>query len=244
MENINAGEWKFTATAYNFKLTAEAYRIKSVSFFEKYLAVHTSFIEPLPHQISAVYERMLPRQPLRFVLADDPGAGKTIMAGLLLKELIVREEIQRCLIVCPGTLVEQWQDELQQKFYLDFELLTGEKIIDYYYKTAYLLKIPKEEVPQYEQYIQKEQDYLASKRYEKDEAFWKAKYEKKPSFVTLSPNQKSDHDVKAKRNSYVISEKETEAIHQYCEKNNIDTVLLLGDVNLFYVDGPETMHQP
>ena len=113
-------------------------------------------------------------------------------------------------------------------------LLTGEKIVDYYYKTAYLLKIPKEEVPQYEQYIQKEQDYLASKRYEKDEAFWKAKYEKKPSFVTLSPNQKSDHDVKAKRNSYVISEKETEAIHQYCEKNNISSAILLEAVTALY----------
>ncbi len=82
----------------------------------------------MPHQISAVYERMLIQKPLRFVLADDPGAGKTIMAGLLLKELIVREEVRRCLIICPSTLVEQWQDELQQKFYLDFEILTGEKI--------------------------------------------------------------------------------------------------------------------
>ena len=63
------------------------------------VAVHTSVVDPLPHQITAVYETMLPRQPLRFLLADDPGAGKTIMAGLLLKELIARGDLQRCLVV-------------------------------------------------------------------------------------------------------------------------------------------------
>ena len=120
--------WKFNSDSNLFRLISEAYRLRVGYLFEPFLAVHSSRIEPLPHQISAVYERMLIQKPLRFVLADDPGAGKTIMAGLLLKELIVREEVRRCLIVCPGTLVEQWQDELQQKFYLDFEILTGEKI--------------------------------------------------------------------------------------------------------------------
>ena len=71
---------------------------------------------------------MLPRQPLRFLLADDPGAGKTIMAGLLIKELIVRGDLQRCLIVCPGNLAEQWQDELDQQFHLPFEILTNDKL--------------------------------------------------------------------------------------------------------------------
>ena len=61
---------------------------------------------PLPHQIRAVYQEMLPRQPLRFLLADDPGAGKTIMAGLLIKELLLRGDLGRCLIVAPGSLVE------------------------------------------------------------------------------------------------------------------------------------------
>ncbi len=83
---------------------------------------------PLPHQITAVYESMLPRQPLRFLLADDPGAGKTIMAGLLIKELIARGDLQRCLIVCPGSLVEQWQDELYRRFHLPFEILTNDKL--------------------------------------------------------------------------------------------------------------------
>jgi superfamily II DNA or RNA helicase len=96
--------------------------------FDPVLAVHTSVVDPLPHQITAVYEAMLPRQPLRFLLADDPGAGKTIMAGLLIKELIARGDLQRCLIVCPGSLAEQWQDELYRRFHLPFEILTNDKL--------------------------------------------------------------------------------------------------------------------
>ena len=76
-----------TATATLFRLVSEAKRIHLAYLFDPLLAVHTSACEPLPHQITAVYEEMLPRQPLRFLLADDPGAGKTIMAGLLIKEL-------------------------------------------------------------------------------------------------------------------------------------------------------------
>ena len=87
-------------------------------------------MDPLPHQITAVYEAMLPRQPLRFLLADDPGAGKTIMAGLLIKELIARGDLKRCLIVCPGSLTEQWQDELGRRFHLPFEILSNEKFKD------------------------------------------------------------------------------------------------------------------
>jgi superfamily II DNA or RNA helicase len=71
---------------------------------------------------------MLPRQPLRFLLADDPGAGKTIMAGLLIKELLIRGDLHRCLIVCPGNLAEQWQDELYQRFQLPFDILTNDKL--------------------------------------------------------------------------------------------------------------------
>jgi superfamily II DNA or RNA helicase len=71
---------------------------------------------------------MLPRQPLRFLLADDPGAGKTIMAGLLMKELIARGDLQRCLVVCPGSLAEQWQDELYRRFHLPFKILTNDAL--------------------------------------------------------------------------------------------------------------------
>ena len=85
-------------------------------------------MEPLPHQISAVYQEMLPKLPLRYVLADDPGAGKTIMTGLFIKELMARGDLKRCLIVSPGSLVEQWQDELFAKFHLRFEILTNDRM--------------------------------------------------------------------------------------------------------------------
>jgi superfamily II DNA or RNA helicase len=120
--------WSFDGDGATFRLVAEAHRIRLAHLFDPVLAVHTSLIDPLPHQITAVYEAMLPRQPLRFLLADDPGAGKTIMAGLLIKELIARGDLKRCLIVCPGSLVEQWQDELSRKFHLPFEILTNDKL--------------------------------------------------------------------------------------------------------------------
>lgn len=120
--------WSFDADANLFRLTSEAYRIHLAHVFDPYLAVHTSAIEPLPHQISAVYQEMLPRLPLRYILADDPGAGKTIMTGLLLKELLVRGDLKRCMIVSPGNLAEQWQDELFRKFNLRFEILTNDRI--------------------------------------------------------------------------------------------------------------------
>src|SRR5690606_22079195 len=120
--------WSFDADGALFRLVSEAQRIRLAHLFDPVLAVHTSLVEPLPHQITAVYEEMLPRQPLRFLLADDPGAGKTIMAGLLIRELIARGDLQRCLVVCPGSLAEQWQDELYRRFNLPFEILTNDKL--------------------------------------------------------------------------------------------------------------------
>src|SRR5579875_3391463 len=129
LEVIAVGRpWSFDGDGALFRLVSEAHRIRLAYLFDPLLAVHTSRVEPLPHQITAVYEAMLPRQPLRFLLADDPGAGKTIMAGLLVKEFLVRGDVQRCLIVCPGNLVEQWQDELYQRFQLPFEILTNDKL--------------------------------------------------------------------------------------------------------------------
>ena len=116
--------WSFDGDGAAFRLVSEAQRIRLAHLFDPLLAVHTSVVEPLPHQITAVYEAMLPRQPLRFLLADDPGAGKTIMAGLLIRELIARGDVERCLIVCPGSLAEQWQDELRRRFQLPFGILT------------------------------------------------------------------------------------------------------------------------
>jgi SNF2 family DNA or RNA helicase len=120
--------WSFDGDGNQFRLVSEAHRIRLAHLFDPVLAVHTSVVDPLPHQITGVYESMLPRQPLRFLLADDPGAGKTIMAGLLIKELVARGDLQRCLVVCPGSLAEQWQDELYRRFHLPFEILTNDKL--------------------------------------------------------------------------------------------------------------------
>ena len=129
LELVQAGRpWAFDGDGELFRLVSEALRIRLAHLFDPLLAVHTSLVDPLPHQITAVYEHMLPRQPLRFLLADDPGAGKTIMAGLLIKELVARADLQRCLIVCPGGLAEQWQDELGRRFDLPFEILTNDKL--------------------------------------------------------------------------------------------------------------------
>ncbi len=112
------------AEAADFKIVAECQRIKLAGLWDPMLAVTTSDIQPLPHQLRAVYGELLPRRPLRFLLADDPGAGKTIMAGLYIKELILREDVKRCLIVVPGGLVDQWQDELYMRFGLAFQIFS------------------------------------------------------------------------------------------------------------------------
>src|SRR5262249_3757931 len=129
LEVVTEGRpWSFDGDGALFRLVSEAHRIQLAHLFDPLLAVHTSLVDPLPHQITAVYAEMLSRQPLRFLLADDPGAGKTIMAGLLIKELIARGDLSRCLVVCPGSLVEQWQDELSTRFQLPFEVLTNDKL--------------------------------------------------------------------------------------------------------------------
>ena len=120
--------WSFDGDGHLFRLAAEARRIHLAHLFDPYLALTSSEVEPLPHQIEAVYGEMLPRQPLRFLLADDPGAGKTIMAGLYIKELIIRGDAERILVVAPGSLVNQWQDELFDKFGLRFEIVTKDLI--------------------------------------------------------------------------------------------------------------------
>ena len=89
LELVESGkQWTFNGNSDLFRLVSEARRIHLAYLFDPHLAIHTSLVDPLPHQITAVYEEMIPRQPLRFLIADDPGAGKTIMAGLYIKELI------------------------------------------------------------------------------------------------------------------------------------------------------------
>src|SRR3954454_2485978 len=120
--------YSFDGDGELFRLAAEALRIRMAARFDPMLAVSTSDLEPLPHQIKAVYGDLIPRTPLRFLLADDPGAGKTIMAGLYIKELMLRGDLERCLVIAPGSLVEQWQEELYNKFDLRFDILSRDMV--------------------------------------------------------------------------------------------------------------------
>lgn len=108
-----------------FFLFVESSRVKLAFAYDPHFAVSLSGVRPLPHQLEAVYERMLPQSRLRFLLADDPGAGKTIMAGLLLKELKLRGAVERILILSPAPLTLQWQDELRSKFSETFEVINS-----------------------------------------------------------------------------------------------------------------------
>ena len=116
--------WTFDADGANFRLASEARRMKWAHLSDPFAAIDTSNIEPYPHQIDAVYNILLNQHPIRYVLADDPGAGKTIMSGLLIRELMIRGDVKRCLIISPGSLVEQWQDEMGEKFSLEFEIFS------------------------------------------------------------------------------------------------------------------------
>ena len=118
------GEFNFKGDPEKFVLFAEAERIKSAYQFDPLFAINCSIVDPLPHQVEAVYKYLLPQPQIRFLLADDTGAGKTIMTGLLLKELIMRNIVERILIVTPGGLTKQWQeDEMGIKFNIPFKLV-------------------------------------------------------------------------------------------------------------------------
>jgi superfamily II DNA or RNA helicase len=111
------------ADAERLRLLIESARIRLAYAHDRQFAVSLSGIRTLPHQIEAVYQAMLPQPRLRFLLADDPGAGKTIMAGLLIKELKLREAIERVLILCPAPLTIQWQDEMLRWFGESFDII-------------------------------------------------------------------------------------------------------------------------
>jgi superfamily II DNA or RNA helicase len=111
------------ANAEDVRLLVESTRIRLAYAHDKHFAVSLSGIQTFPHQIEAVYLKMLPQPRLRFLLADDPGAGKTIMAGLLIKEMKLREAIERVLILCPSPLTIQWQDEMLRWFGEPFDII-------------------------------------------------------------------------------------------------------------------------
>ncbi len=114
--------------ADDFSDFIEAHRIAHAFAHDPNFAISMSGVRGLPHQIVAVYQHMLPQARLRFVLADDPGAGKTIMAGLLIKELRLRGVADRVLVLCPAPLTIQWQEELQEKFDEQFDLLDSHRV--------------------------------------------------------------------------------------------------------------------
>jgi SNF2 family DNA or RNA helicase len=113
-------------TADNLFLLVESTRIRLAFAHDPYFAVSLSGVEALPHQLETVYEQMVPQPRLRFLLAHDPGAGKTIMAGLMIKELKLRGALDRILVLCPAPLTIQWQDEMRSKFEETFEIVGSE----------------------------------------------------------------------------------------------------------------------
>ncbi len=116
----------FDGDARRFRLGVEALRLALAYEYDPYFSLSIARIDPLPHQLEAVYDYFLNSPRIRFLLADDPGAGKTIMAGLLLKELKVRGLVQRTLIVTPANLSFQWQRELKDKFRENFEVIRSD----------------------------------------------------------------------------------------------------------------------
>jgi len=121
----------FSSAYQKVYAVVEANRLSFGHLFNPSFATETSFIDPLPHQRIAVYENMLPQSRLRFLLADDAGAGKTIMTGLYIREMLTRRRIQRILIAPPAGLVGNWKRELNQLFNLNFHEVTGSKIKDF-----------------------------------------------------------------------------------------------------------------
>src|SRR6202521_1145015 len=118
----------FTGDPTRFRLGIEAMRLGLAYEYDPYFSLSIARVDPLPHQLEAVYEYFLKLPRIRFLLADDPGAGKTIMAGLLLKELKIRGLVTRTLIVAPANLTFQWQREMRDKFREDFEVMRGETL--------------------------------------------------------------------------------------------------------------------
>src|SRR5581483_5572555 len=116
----------FDGDAQRFRLGVEALRLGLAYEYDPQFSLSIARVDPLPHQLEAVYDYFLKLPRIRFLLADDPGAGKTIMAGLLIKELKIRGLVQRILIITPANLSFQWQREMKDKFREQFEVIRGD----------------------------------------------------------------------------------------------------------------------
>ena len=128
VRELSGGTHTFDAEPRLFRLAVEALRTHMAHSFDPQFAVSVSQVDPLPHQLDAVYKHLLPLSRIRFLLADDPGAGKTIMAGLLMRELMQRGEVSRVLVLCPKALTDQWRREMWERFREPFKLVTGDLI--------------------------------------------------------------------------------------------------------------------
>jgi hypothetical protein len=116
----------FDGDASRFRLGIEAMRLGLAYEYDPYFSLSIARVDPLPHQLEAVYDYFIKLPRIRFLLADDPGAGKTIMAGLLIKELKIRGLVKRTLVVTPANLSFQWQRELKDKFRENFEIIRSD----------------------------------------------------------------------------------------------------------------------
>ncbi len=137
---VTPKEPPFDGDAQRFRLGVEATRLGLAYEYDPYFSLSIARVDPLPHQLEAVYDYFLKLPRIRFLLADDPGAGKTIMAGLLLKELKIRGLVRRTLIVAPANLTFQWQREMKDKFREPFEVMRGEVLRSQYGQNPWLEK--------------------------------------------------------------------------------------------------------
>lgn len=138
VREVAGGTHHFDADPRLFRLAAEALRTHLSHAFDPQFAISVSQVDPLPHQIDAVYRHILPLPRIRFLLADDPGAGKTIMAGLLVRELVQRQDVARVLVLCPKALTDQWRREMFEKFRQRFTLITGDAIAGAFGQNAWV----------------------------------------------------------------------------------------------------------
>lgn len=130
--NVLSSESKFSEEPWKVFLALEAKRYRYASLYDPLLAMNTSKVDPVPHQIEAVYGYILNLPRIRFLIADDPGAGKTIMAGLVIKELKLRHQAKKIMIVSPGHLIDQWHRELKERFDEYFNVV-NRGILDAFY---------------------------------------------------------------------------------------------------------------
>ena len=136
----------FDGNSAYFRLAAEAHRIRLAYQYDPHFAVSVSQIDPLPHQLDAVYSRLLTQPRIQLLIADDPGAGKTIMGGLLIKELKLRGLIDHILIVTPANLTDQWRRELNDKFGETFAVINRAAVNNSYGRNVWGRPAPSHEV--------------------------------------------------------------------------------------------------